>query len=313
MRAMILAAGLGTRMAPLSDWRPKPALPVRGVPLIGYLLELLRVNGVTEVILNVHHRAEVMREAAERCCPAGIALSFSEEPQLLGTGGGILRAARFLRESETSLVLPGDMVLDTDLKSLIATHREREDAATLLLRADKRSKEFGPVGLDDENSVRRIGNDFDLGGSTSLGLFTSVRVFASRAYDSLDALGMTPDATFEDLRDWLAPQLETGARDIRGVLRGADELRWEPVGTLREYIDANFSTPALSYASACEAFAGRPRIENDCVIGDGASIDPAARLSHSIVWDGEQVGAAARGHDGVFANGTFHVAASTPA
>jgi len=309
---MILAAGLGTRMAPLSEWRPKPALPVRGVPLVGYLLELLRVNGVTEVILNVHHGAEVVREAAERCCPAGIALSFSEERQLLGTGGGILRAAPFLRESETSLVVSGDMVLDTDLKSLIATHREREDAATLLLRADKRSKEFGPVGLDDDNSVRQIGNDFDLGGSTSLGLFTSVRVFASRAYDSLDALGMAPDAAFEDLRDWLAPQLERGVRDIRGVLRAAEELRWEPVGTLREYVDANFSNPSLSYASACEAFAGQTRIENDCVIGDGARIAPDARLSHSIVWDGEHVGAAVRGHDGVFANGAFHVAASTP-
>lgn len=312
MRAMILAAGLGTRMAPLSDWRPKPALPVRGIPVVGYLLELLRVSGVTEVILNVHHHADVMCETAERCCPKGIDLSYSEEPQLLGTGGGIAKAASFLRQSEPSLVLPGDMLLDTDLTSLIATHRERQDAATLLLRADPRSEDFGPVGLDQENSVRRIGHDFDLGGSVAHGLFTSVRVFASRAFDSLDALDMGPDTPFEDLRQWLAPQLREGVRDIRGVIRDGDAIAWAPIGTLREYVDANFAPPPLSFAEGGKAFAAETRTEGDCIIGAGATIDAAADLSHTVIWDGEHVGAEARGHDGVFAGGAFHAASGVP-
>ena len=115
MRAMIVAAGLGTRLRPLSELRPKPAMPVRGLPLITYQLELLAHHGVTEVILNVHHLPEVLMETALRCCPPGMTIEFSVEEEILDTGGGIRRAARFLRESDPCLVIGGDMVLDASL------------------------------------------------------------------------------------------------------------------------------------------------------------------------------------------------------
>ena len=88
MRAMIVAAGLGTRLLPLTKLLPKPALPVRGVPLVAYQLALLRDHGVREVAINVHHLPEALEAAAERWCPPGLALRFSREPELLGTGGG---------------------------------------------------------------------------------------------------------------------------------------------------------------------------------------------------------------------------------
>ena len=85
MRAMIVAAGLGTRLRPLSSLRPKPALPVRGIPLIGYTLALLRHHGVREVVINTHHLPERLEAAARAECPDGLALHFSRETTLLDT------------------------------------------------------------------------------------------------------------------------------------------------------------------------------------------------------------------------------------
>ena len=134
MRAMIVAAGLGTRMRPLTELRPKPAVPVRGIPLVAFQLELLAAHGVREVIVNAHHLPEVLVEAAERSCPPGMSVEFSVEETLLGTGGGIARAAQFLRESDPCLILGGDMLLDADLTALCDAHRARDAAVTFLLR-----------------------------------------------------------------------------------------------------------------------------------------------------------------------------------
>ena len=145
---MIVAAGLGTRARPLSLLRPKAALPVRGLPLIAYPLAELAALGVNEVIINTHHLPGMLEAAAERHCPPGLHLSFSHEPSLLGTGGGIRRAAPFLRESDPCLILGGDMLLDSDLAGLVRLHREQTHAVTLLLRDDPRGRRFGTIGLD---------------------------------------------------------------------------------------------------------------------------------------------------------------------
>jgi len=302
VRAMILAAGRGLRMLPLSALRPKPALPVRGVPVIAHLLDLLARSGVDEVIVNLHHRAEPMREVALRACPPGIKLYFSDETQLLGTGGGIRLVSSFLRASETSLVVAGDMLLDTDLKGFVERHRGRGDAATLLLRSDPRSAEFGTIGIDAEGAVRRIGDSFDLGGVTAAGVFVGVRAFAARCFESLPER----DGEFEDLRDWLAPLLERGARDIRAELLDPDAISWEPVGTMPEYLRVNLEPPAGSPAwSAPHPLAAGTALRPDLVIGRGARVEPGARIERAVIWEDEVVPADLDASDGVFAGGEF--------
>jgi len=307
---MILAAGLGTRIAALSSLRPKPALPVRGVPLVAYLLEWLAQSGVTEVILNLHHRADVMRETAERCRPRDVRLSFSVESTPLGTGGGIARTAEFLRESDPSIVLAGDMLFETSLAKLVDAHRARASAATLLLRSDPRAARFGSIGIDGEGVVRRIGASFDLGGAVREGLFVGVRLFSPRIFDTLSDVpaAREPMRAFEDLRDWLAPALARGARDVRGHILGPAEMAWEPVGTLREYLDANLAPPALACANTIGVRAGSARVDGDVVVGEGAVIEPGARLARAVVWDGERVPASTDAREGVFAGGRFHSA-----
>ena len=146
---MIVAAGLGTRLRPLTDLRPKPAVPVRGLPLISYSLALLAHHGVDEVVITAHHLPDVLEQAARRHCPASIELCFSREPTLLDTGGGVRKVASFLRESDPCLLLGGDMLLDADLGSLVDLHRSRGDAITLLLKEDPRASRFGTLGVDE--------------------------------------------------------------------------------------------------------------------------------------------------------------------
>jgi mannose-1-phosphate guanylyltransferase len=300
---MIVAAGLGTRLRPLTELRPKPALPVRGIPLIAYTLALLARHGVTEVIVNVHHLPDVLMDAARLHCPAGIELRFSIEAELLDTGGGIRRVADYLRESDPCLIVAGDMLLDADLSALVATHRERSDAWTMLLRdGDPREKAFGTIGVDAKNRVRRIGTRHDFGGEHRTGLYAWANVVAARAFDSL------PDREiFSHFDGWIAPQLASGATDICGEVIAANDFVWEPVGTPAEYLAVNLDPVQLSYQGAIDdTQRAGARIESDVVIGAGAELGPDVRLQRAVVWDGERVPGGLEASGGIFAGGVFH-------
>jgi NDP-sugar pyrophosphorylase family protein len=296
---MIVAAGLGTRLRPLTTLRPKPALPVRGLPLVAYTLALLRRHGVSEVVINTHHLPEVLERTAREHCPPGLSLRFSREETLLDTGGGIRRVAGFLRESDPCLILGGDMLLDADLGALVRRHRERGDAVTLLLREDVRADTFGSVGVDEDGVVQRIGSRFDLGGTVRAGLYTWANVVSARALDALPEREV-----FSHFDGWIAPRLEAGARDVRGDFA---PCTWEPVGTMAEYLAANLAPPALSYLDAdAEARRRGVRIEPDLVVGAGATIEAGASLRSAVVWEDEHVPAGTRAERGVFAGGAFH-------
>jgi NDP-sugar pyrophosphorylase family protein len=306
VRAMILAAGRGTRMAPLSSLRAKPILPVRGIPLVAYPLAWLARHGVDEVVLNLHHRPGETRAAAEAWTPRGMRLHFSEEPILLGTGGGIRRAAAFLGASDPSLVLAGDMLLDLDLAPLLARHRERRDAATLVLRADPRAERFGTIGIDHAGRVRRVARRFDAGGEVRAGVYVSVNLIAARAFERMPARDV-----FSHLDDWLVPRIAEGHDDVRAELLDASVCRWEPVGTPAEYLAANLRPPALSYFDAdARARALGVRLEPDLVLGAGARLGADVVLRRAVVWDGEVVPDGLHATDGVFAGGCFHAVAT---
>jgi NDP-sugar pyrophosphorylase family protein len=299
---MILAAGLGTRLRPLTEMRPKPAVPVRGLPLIAYPLALLARHGVTEVVINVHHHARLLIEAAERWAPPGLQLHFSVEEAPLGTGGGIRRASAFLRESDPCVILAGDMLLDLDLSALIRQHRQRRDAFTLLLKDDQRGASFGTIGIDAVGRIRRVAKRFDLKGEQRAGLYAHVTVVAARAFETVPEREV-----FGHLDHWLAPLLQAGADDVRGELLGADRCVWEPVGTPAEYLAANLTPPPLSFLDAdARAMQEGTRFEPGLVIGAGAEIGAGARLQDAVIWEEEHVPPGFEARGGVFAGGRFH-------
>lgn len=155
MKAMILAAGLGTRLRPLTNTIPKPLLPVAGTPLIVWNLLLLKRHGFHDVIINLHHLGPMIQQALGDGSKFGLRIIYSPEPVILGTGGGIKQAEPHF-SGEPVLVMNGDTLFDLDLSALCAFHRERRAAATLVLRQDVEAARWGLVEVTAEHRIVRI-------------------------------------------------------------------------------------------------------------------------------------------------------------
>jgi dTDP-glucose pyrophosphorylase/phosphoheptose isomerase len=151
MKAMILAAGEGTRLRPLTEHHPKPMLPVGGRPLLEHLLELLHAHGVREVAVNLHCHPEAVTSHFGNGSRLGMKIVYSHEESLLGTAGALRRMAPFL--DDTFIVLCGDLLTDADLTLLIEFHRWRDAVATTALY---RVEDRGRVGLVDVAADGRI-------------------------------------------------------------------------------------------------------------------------------------------------------------
>ena len=147
MKAMVLAAGLGVRLRPLTDRTPKPLLPIAGRPLLVWNLLLLKRHGITDVLVNLHHLGDQIVQAVGDGTRFGLRVAYSHEPELQGTGGGIRQATPFLKD-EPFLVLNGDTLSACDLTALIAAHRAGKALATLALREDLEAARWGPVTVD---------------------------------------------------------------------------------------------------------------------------------------------------------------------
>ena len=125
MKGFVLAAGFGQRLRPITESTPKPLLPVGNVPLIAYALKLLAQAGITDIIVNLHHLGRVIREALGTGEVYGVKITWSEEEEILGTGGGLKKMHEAL-EGETFVVVNSDTIIDLDLKAVIATHRRKK-------------------------------------------------------------------------------------------------------------------------------------------------------------------------------------------
>ncbi len=155
MKAMILAAGLGTRLRPFTDTLPKPLVPVGGRPLIVWNLLLLRSHGVREVMINLHHLADKIQDHLEDGRQWGMQLAYSRETALLGTGGGIKQVEEFF-DGQPFLVLNGDTLEDLNLTEMIARHQDCGALATMALRSELDVENWGVVECNDDNRVLTI-------------------------------------------------------------------------------------------------------------------------------------------------------------
>jgi len=152
---MVLAAGRGTRLRPLTDTTPKPLVPVAGRPFLEHILEFLRAGGIREVVLNLHHLGRRIEEHLGDGARFGLRVRYSWENPILDTGGGIKRAEPLLA-GEPFLVLNGDSLLELRLAEVAECHRERRAIATMVVRPDPDAERYGLVELDADDRVRRV-------------------------------------------------------------------------------------------------------------------------------------------------------------
>lgn len=152
---MVLAAGHGRRLAPLTDTLPKPLMPVGGRPLLEHVLTFLRAGGIEEVVINLHHLGARIEEAIGDGRAHGLAVRYSHEPVIRDTGGGIKQAEPLLA-GEPFVVANGDSLLDLPLADVLAFHRARGGVATIVVRSDPDAARYGLVELDAHDRLRRI-------------------------------------------------------------------------------------------------------------------------------------------------------------
>ncbi|HVG02235.1 MAG TPA: NDP-sugar synthase [Nitrospira sp.] len=187
MKAMILAAGFGTRLRPLTAVTPKPLLPVGGTPMIVWNLLLLKRHGIHDVMINLHHLGAMIEETLGDGVQFGMRISYSREPVILGTGGGIKQVEPWFN-GEPALVLNGDTLFDLDLMALISFHRRHEAAATLVLREDPDAARWGLVEVTEQSEVIRItGHGRTTSMPTSARMFAGIHVFHPRLLQVLVA------------------------------------------------------------------------------------------------------------------------------
>lgn len=144
---MILAAGYGTRLWPLTIDRAKPAIPFLGRPLVGYVAEYLARHGCREIAVNLHHRPESVRDSLGDGSRFGVRLHYVEEPEILGTSGALDNARDFFNE-DTFVVVNGKIATDIDLGRAIETHRRAKALATLVLRPNAEHEKYSTVEID---------------------------------------------------------------------------------------------------------------------------------------------------------------------
>ena len=264
MKAMVLAAGKGTRLFPLTGEVPKPLAPVANVPIIEHIFELLAAHGVGQAYANVYYLADALLEAyGEEARINGMSVRLSREERLLGTAGGVKRLAKHFEE--TFVVVSGDALTDIDLIDLVAFHKAKGGLATMALKRVRDTSGFGVVEVDGEANVVGFQEKPDPQEAVSTFANTGIYVLEPRALEYI------PKDTFFDFAKDVFPRfLEAGERFVGYQ----EDFYWSDIGTREAYLQAQY-----------DALSGRVNIEvpgerqgEDVWIGENAQVHPTTRL-----------------------------------
>jgi NDP-sugar pyrophosphorylase family protein len=228
---MILAAGYGTRLRPLTDTLPKPLVPILNRPLLEYTIACIRAAGIREIVVNLHYRGEQIRQWLGTGERLGVAVTYSEEQEILGSAGGVRRVRSFF-ESDPALIIHGDLLFDVDLRALIQYHLSRKAHATLVLHPAHHRYHYGIIKVNPQGEIAQFVDHQApwIAGPFVDTVFTGVQVLDPVV---LDTIWAEPVAI---LTTDVYPRLLSRAKRFYGYLmRGY----WSDIGTPLRYWEAN--------------------------------------------------------------------------
>lgn len=302
-----MAAGLGTRLRPLTYEVPKPMVPLVNRPVMEHILELLPPHGFTEVISNLHWFPDTIRNRIGDGSALGIELTYSHEDELLGTAGGVRNVAEFFGEAPF-LVIAGDALTDIDLTALRTAHERNAGIATLAVKRVANVSEFGVVIAASDGRVQGFQEKPDPDEALSDLASCMIYMFEPEIFDYF------PDEPVVDFALEVFPALLEN--DVAFHVHVIDEY-WNDVGSLPEYLQGNLDAlegavsvkgagTLLESAGDEEAVeTGDPGVSGQVLVGEGCELDPSARLDGPLViGDGSVVRARARVRQSVLLPGS---------
>jgi mannose-1-phosphate guanylyltransferase len=310
MRAMVLAAGLGTRLRPITFDMPKPMVPVLNRPVMGHILQLLRRHDFDETIANLHWFPELIEAHFGDGSDYGMKLGYSREEALLGTSGGVRNVADFL--GEDFLVISGDALTDLDLTAMREFHEGHDGIATLATKRVADTDQFGVAVTDSDGRIGGFQEKPQPSEALSDLANCGIYMFRREIFDFFPAPGTSEAASAGDpdgFADWamdVFPKLLEG--DVPFYSHEIDAY-WNDIGNLRELREGNLDalTGAVRVEQAGEMvdgfrsgdpdaaegeLAGPVLLGPDCELGDDVRIDGPA-----VIGDGAKIGAGSRLHD----------------
>jgi NDP-sugar pyrophosphorylase family protein len=284
MRAIVLSAGYGTRLWPLTEDRTKPAIPILGKPLVGYVAEYLAGFGIDEIVINLHHRPESVRRALGDGSRFGVKLHYVEEPEILGTSGALDNTRSFF-ERETFVVVNGKIITDIDLSAALETHRKSNALATLVLLPNARRERFSVVETEDGRVKGFGGMPIDSGADSVPLMFTGIHIMEPRI------LEYVPRGVFSDSVVHVYPKAIADGEVLAAHVASG---KWRELSTLKRYLD--ISIELLEEAGKSFVTGANNRIDDSATVGgsilwDNVDVGPGARLSRAVVADNVKINA----------------------
>ncbi|CAN5248683.1 hypothetical protein BH18ACI2_BH18ACI2_25810 [soil metagenome] len=305
MRAMILAAGYGTRLWPLTADRAKPAIPFMNRPLVGYVAEYLSRFGCRDIMVNLHHQSKSVRHALGDGSRFDVRLSYIDEPIILGTSGALDNARDFFATDEPFVVINGKIATDIDLSAAFESHRRTQSLATLVLLPNAKRGRYSTVEIRDgmvqgfgkypekpsasdnaggalRASLNRAGqsdregqSESELSVSASPSgaaeddpplMFTGIQILEPRIFEYI------PRGVFSHSTTDVYPQaIARGERIAAHVAEGM----WHELSTIPRYLDTSI-----------ELMHGEGR---DVELGADAHIENGAQVSDAVLWENAHV------------------------
>jgi mannose-1-phosphate guanylyltransferase len=310
MKAMVLAAGLGTRLRPITFDRPKPMVPVLNRPVMEHILRLLAKHDFTEVVANLHWFPDQITEHFGDGSSCGVALTYSHEEALLGTSGGVRNVADFL--GDDFLIISGDALTDLDLTAMREFHQGHDGIATLATKRVTDTTQFGVAITDAEGRIGGFQEKPQPSEALSDLANCGIYMFRKEIFDFFPAPGTSKAAKAGDpegFADW--------AMDVFPKLLDEDvpfysheiDAYWNDIGNLAElrestYDALNGDVGVEKVGETVDGFRsgeredGEPDLRGPVLLGPGCEIGDDVRIDGpAVIGDGAKVGAGSRLRD----------------
>jgi NDP-sugar pyrophosphorylase family protein len=300
MKAMILAAGFGTRLWPLTEDRTKPAIPFLNRPLITYAIEYLAQAGIHDIIINLHHQPDSITTPLGDGSQFGVTIQYSYEAEILGTSGAIDKVRDQLMDDDF-IVINGKIVTNIDLQAAIREHRQRQAIATLVLKENKAHERFSIVEIDERGYIANFAgfpkpaaNEIAMAegqnGGTSVMqpelaplMFVGIQVLSPRIFEYV------PRNCFSHSVIDVYPKAMAAGEAVIAHLATGD---WYELSTVERYLESSIHfarKKGLANVQGADCAIATDAFVEDSILWKGVTVEPGARIRQSVLADGVRI------------------------